>query len=159
MKIRITDIAAICILLMSFLSCNDDKSSTVGAKVDTETPGVGNKIVVDYNIKNDSALTYISTYQDYVETVKDSLAGLTVSSGNSEKLIYGVRVQINELKQVLENAEQHDSLWVMMAIKPIGEADMIFTMRSTNSEGEETWKFFDFTQPCPTSCPNLPFSQ
>jgi hypothetical protein len=159
MKTAIHYLFAICILLSCSLACNNyDKNAKQDSKSINQSEPTLCKIDTHFKIPADSATIFISKYDQYLDSLKKT------GAIDSKPLIKGVRVKIDELYELVcavkgyDNSNQY-SLFIMNGIKPDG-TDMVFMLQSDSNLASGTtggtdpfpW-YFDFTSPCPPSCP------
>jgi len=110
-----------------------------------------------YEIDRVCAEQSIHAYAEYIETVKTVL-DTAHFTGNEEKLIRGTKLGRDEIQEIanLLNADSTAIPYIMLAFKEDSSgvyADMIFTIESGDGSRREDYRYFDFTQPCPTYCP------
>jgi len=93
-------------------------------------------------------------YQAYISEVSTTLEKYDslVYPDPGKRLVYGAKVDRAELLEVLLKSEPGDSLFIMMGIMDTDSTELIFAVEC---KAKENWKFFDFTQPCPTACPSF----
>lgn len=138
----------------------------------TETPGprdpdrgIGDNLSF-FEIDSTDAIEYAENYVDYIDAVKDTLNSeeSNPQMDNGRLLTYGAKVDLKELAEILWRAERADSLfdeknelYLMMGIIPsksepsIDSTELIFSLKNIE---ENTWRYFDFTIPCPNACPD-----
>ncbi|MFT4665349.1 MAG: hypothetical protein ACI8YQ_004558 [Polaribacter sp.] len=165
MKSRIIFSSALIILLALFGAC--DKGSNVKAVTAVTDGGITQEIQLLCNEPRDSTGSYeidavcaeisILAYDQYIKTVKAILDSVN-SGGNEEKLIRGAKVGREEIQQLADLLEADSTAvpYIMLAFKEdsLGVyTDMIFTIQSGDGSNDGDYKYFDFTQPCPTYCP------
>ncbi|MEM1319210.1 MAG: hypothetical protein AAGG75_03085 [Bacteroidota bacterium] len=137
------------ILLINLWACAEQKN-TDRAIINNEGPTWPiQDSLPSFQIEPEKAFEYANNYREYIDGVKDSLG----EASNDTRLIYGARVAIDELKEILFNSSATDTsgqLYVMLGIMPSDSTEVIFTLQSgITSE----WTSYDFTLPCPTGCP------
>ncbi len=126
-----------------------------------------------FKIDSTEAYKALIEYKDYIDGVQVALvkSDSLRYHDDKNKLNYGVGVKLMELRQVLWNSKYHplhgegyidkDSLFLMNAIrddKGKEVTEIIFALKcydESTGAYDSTWKFFDFTRPCPTSCPGF----
>lgn len=114
-----------------------------------------------WQIPSEDAEAYMHSYRQYIREVKDTLeaTGGDVNY-NNERLVYGAKVNLQELRAILFHS--HDTLgldsinqlYVMMGISPSSGTDSTKLIFALNSTVNNSTKYFNFTMPCPTACPN-----
>ena len=150
---------AFIIVFTSFLACNE-------APIETEAKDkVKQKIemlcsedrhgTLTHEIDGVCAESSILAYDEYIEQVK-----LSLGAGNGAKLIRGSKINREDFYQVIDLLDSDSAAvpYIMLAFKEdaLGVyTDLIFTIQTGNGASNEDYKYFDFTQPCPTACPNL----
>ncbi|MDC8003612.1 hypothetical protein POV27_06085 [Aureisphaera galaxeae] len=138
-----------CLFIVAFSSCNED------AKDDKNCP----KSTKTYQIPDSTGINSINNYETYINAVKKDLVKHdTIPTANvDERLIYGAKVELAELREILTMADCNtDELYAMLAIMPNDSTEIVFALKSTtvmDSDPATPWLFFDFTHPCPTACP------
>lgn len=165
MKTTIIYHFAICMLLISSWSCNNDKKVaqdlrlTLEQKIDSLAL---DSLPKSFEIPKKEATACILKYVGYIDMVQKSISeNDSIKFPNSStKLNYGAQVRLVELREVLRNANPADELWIMQAIMPDGNTELIFSLKSTslkttNEDTDGPWSFYDFTRPCPAACPEL----
>lgn len=121
----------------------------------------------DFEIEEAYADSAITNYYTYINDVKEELSvadsNKYPSSATNEKLNYGVWVDLQELKDVLEDAGPNAELYLMNGIMRNDSTETIFALKTTPRGGVSDvimWEYFDFTQACPNNCPGfMDFSQ
>ena len=131
---------------MNAFSASSECSEPVISKGDTLT----------YRIKDSCATKFISQYQEFLGELKDTLN--TINSGGGftstadQQLVWGAKVDLRELREILIRSNMNDSLFIMQGIMSNNKTEMIFVLKSTD---DNTVQYFDFTMPCPTACPTI----
>ncbi|MDF1696620.1 MAG: hypothetical protein P1U56_12340 [Saprospiraceae bacterium] len=102
-------------------------------------------------INPNCAKKLIHNYQRDVDALKAE------NQNNSEidnLLSYGAYVHIEDLKRIVIHFEEtkQDSVFAMLAAVPGEPSTMIFVLTDPVSGSND---YFNFTQPCPSACPNL----
>jgi hypothetical protein len=177
MTLKTVKLTVICSVLFLFAACNastendsevlppiGDEISELLDPNDPEDPNdscytVGNMRCKE--IESDSAVNYINDYNAYINNIKSTLNNTapTTYSNVDSTLIYGVGTTIGELRQIIDNSllDDDSELWIMLGMKTDNTTEMYFGLDGTNRNTHvEEWQFYDFTKPCPNSCPNLP---
>ncbi|MBC8756548.1 hypothetical protein H2O64_17885 [Kordia sp. YSTF-M3] len=157
-----------------FLSCNQEKT-------DKENPVTKNKLTKESKdcnngrgyIKNqiceNEAIGYLEDYKTYIDDVvnylDDQKHGTPLE--NRKALNYGSETSALELFEVLLEFKKHrgnltddDRIFLMNVRKPEtkSKSDMLVTevvLVIQPADGSDNF-YFDFTQPCPNGCPDLP---
>jgi len=175
MKTKVLYPVSICLLLICFWACNNEKKMPQEVKSAvihlTDSCGLNIDKMKSYKIPSDTAIGDIARYEIYYDQLK-----ATLPDEESDHLILGVNVAIEELYQLLctVRSEPKDSLFIMNAIKfdttskgkDTTITDMIFVLQKhwvpnglaeldEPTEPKSPLTFFDFTQPCPAACPSL----
>ncbi|NOQ71834.1 MAG: hypothetical protein GQ574_07530 [Crocinitomix sp.] len=174
MKLKTIKLTLICGAIFLLAACNansenetegsDEVATTLADSNDPEDPNdpcntVGNLRCKE--IESDSAVNYINAYNAYINNVKSTLSASVpvIYPNTSSTLIYGVGTTIAELREIIDNSELDDDseLWIMLGMEDDSTTEMYFGLDGTNKLTlEEEWQFYDFTKPCPNSCPTLP---
>ncbi len=119
---------------------------------------IGNRGGESYEIDSADAMQYIAGYQEYINGVKKVLdvKAPHLYPNKDQNLIYGVGTTICELKNIIASAQVQDNseIWIMMGLMSNDSTEMIFALEGENRKGEKEWQYFDFTRPCPNSCPD-----
>lgn len=113
----------------------------------------------DEEINPACAETSIDAYMEYITSVKVALDDPSFP-GKEDKLIRGVRVNREDMIQALslrDSTHDDEEIYIMMAMKTdeseVVYTDFIFTVQ-TGQGDTATYKYYDFTQPCPNYCPD-----
>ena len=145
------------LLLICSWACQQETNPTPPL----ERPGPGlTDSLGSYQIDSADAVQYISDYQNYIDSVSDTLSNnyATQFPNPAEKLVYGARVDLMTLREILLNSDrlnpENDTLYLMMGTME-NEADSTGLIFCLNSGADDSWLFFDFTMPCPNACPTL----
>ncbi len=119
---------------------------------------IGNRGGESYEIDSADAMQYITDYHNYINGVKKVLdvKAPHLYPNKDKNLIYGVGTTICELKNIIATAQAQDNseIWIMMGLMSNDSTEMIFALEGQDENGVEEWQFFDFTRPCPNSCPS-----
>lgn len=109
-----------------------------------------------YEIEKDTAIAAIEQYQGYIDSVAILLNRMPQRYPDTDdKLIHGVQVERGELLDILKACPK-DSLYIMIGTKSSGETEFFFAFESKSDKVDvSSWHFYDFTQPCPTACPDF----
>ncbi|MEM9920095.1 MAG: hypothetical protein AAF990_18510 [Bacteroidota bacterium] len=147
MKSILFNVLTIVLLLMTLSACQ-------------ERPKPRNDSTTPHQIDATAAKNHIDAYEAYIDQVIDTLSsdegGEWANPG--KRLIYGASVDIEELREILFVSDKQgdlakkDSLFIMMGIMDSDSTELIFALKSGV---EPSWKFFDFTLPCPNACPKF----
>ena len=144
------------LILISLWACNNETDSAA-EKVSWDDLSI-------HQIPAVVARPAINRYQEYVDTVTTVLsAGKDSIFQNPQKtLIYGAQVDREELRKVLLRTDTTDTVYIMMGIldgvgrTAADSTELIFAAEVWDDKLEAmSWKFFDFTLPCPTACPQF----
>ena len=150
-KIQIT----LFLLSITFYACNLEQPATVKEpqKILASFQDVENRDL-SHKIDSADAVNYINDYKLYIDGVNQTIVNTDNPSypDPSEKLVYGARVDLIELREILLNAKSGDQLYAMLGVMPTDSTAIIFTLESASTNKVE---FFDFTYPCPTACPTF----
>ncbi|GAB5399856.1 MAG: hypothetical protein Aureis2KO_14410 [Aureisphaera sp.] len=151
----------VCIILLScFAGC---------VKEQPESPPRGLTVVCDtiqrpkgsYEICESLAMRSIHKYKNYITKLSDTIQkrGIASTNNTNKKLTRGVKIDIDELYQILHSVKgQNNELYGMFSVMPSDSTEVIFALKSVSNKSlneDWEWSFFDFTHPCPTSCPNF----
>ena len=158
MKTNTLLILSFFVFIISLWACNETQDSQSSSHSNSE-PGPCHKQIFNsqelpYAYKDSCAVAAINAYQNTIDTILDSLP-----DKDSSDLIYGARVDIDELRSVLvhhfANKTGFDSLYVMLGITEEKETHIIFALQNTSDNDASTvqTQYFNFTYPCPSSCP------
>lgn len=109
-------------------------------------------------IHTECAEHYIEKYAAYVDSIVAYFEALPDNPFPDIKrnLGYGAEVKnINELRNILihENLKSYDELYTMMGNMSNDSTEIIFVLKDSAPGVEEPFMYFNFTYPCPTSCP------
>ena len=135
-----------------FTSC---ESTTEDVVESDSTPPRGG---FSFQITKENALKYIAGYDYYA----DSLNTVLLRSGNvpenAQYLSHGAVVELDEMRRIVRFADSLgvDSCEVSIMSGIIKDtAELIFCLEKkfANDSDPSRLLFFDFTSPCPTSCP------
>lgn len=115
------------------------------------TPRIGDPL--SHEIRDTCAIRYIEEYQHYITEVQNTLTMDHPERFRNvgEKLVFGAKVDRAELREMLMKSSHKDPLWIMMGIMPSDSTELIFSMKDST----DTWRYYDFTYPCPTACPDF----
>lgn len=107
--------------------------------------------VIVKRINNECAFSCINSYEEKITEIKAQNATFT---NIDELLVRGAKVELNELRSILNAAERNDQdeLYAMLAAMPDGATEIVFVLKTFDAD-KETMEFFNFTQPCPHACP------
>lgn len=138
-----------------FLTCKTDTESEQsqselpeGTKAKQGSSGG----ILSHKIPNADAELYIRQYKEYIEKVDTTLDSIPNGDGmnTDSKLVFGARVDLLEILEIIKDAKPQDQLFVMMGLMENDTTEAIFAL---NTHSTDEWTFYDFTQPCPTACP------
>lgn len=157
--------ATLIVLLTFFWSCNGEPNTAATnntIKKDIEMLCKEDRDgTITQQISKTCAKTSIDAYAKYIETLKISLPPID-STYNEARLIRGAKINRAELLRIAVLLKRDTSAvpFIMLALKEddLGVyTDMILTIESEDSTsiGDASYKYFDFTQPCPHACPDL----
>lgn len=88
-------------------------------------------------------IAMISEAQTYIDDVNATI------SGTSPKIPYGAKIPVCELQEILNDLGETPEVWAMMAMKD-GKLEIVF---QGLDDATSTYKYYDFTHPCPAMCP------
>ena len=155
MKSKIKILITLFLLSITFYACNLEQPDTVkeSHKI-LASFQEGENRDLSHKIDSAHAVNYINDYRSYINGVNQSILNADNASypDPSEKLVYGARVDLIELREILLNAKSGDQLYAMLGVMPSDSTEIIFTLESASTNKVE---FFDFTYPCPTACPTF----
>jgi hypothetical protein len=157
------------ILLISFSACNGDKTTKEDSK-SGDTPIIDSPASLErFRIDKIPAKVALVKYKAYADSAQANLKRMYPErySNVRNKLNYGVKVDLKELRRLTATAEfvNADELYLMNAIRSSGDStsegpvedvnEIIFVLKSAelDKNGDPEWYYFDFTQPCPAACP------
>jgi hypothetical protein len=95
------------------------------------------------SIPTSEGTAMISEAQTYIDDVNSTI------SGTNPKIPYGAKIPICELQEILKDLGDTPEVWVMMAMKD-NKLEIVF---QGLDDATNTYKYYDFTNPCPISCP------
>lgn len=141
------------LLIASISACDQSKPEESNERTESSFAEVTESDSLEsYQIPNIDARSYIDKYQEYITSIEPEIS----SPEEAQFLTYGAKVDLAELARIVGRAQDPDSdssqIFVMMGIMPSDTTEVIFCLNKY-SEGNVTSSFFDFTRPCPTSCP------
>ncbi len=158
-------------LLICLWACQNSETTPVenGNKKGRFNPRSGLDNHLTYQIAGFRAKQYIEEYQEYINLVDSTITKEDEELGENSvgKLIYGTKVDLKELKEILDSSDMEiDELYLMLGIMDTDSTELIFSLASIDSTKiisgpdttismDTTWTFFDFTMPCPTACPKF----
>jgi len=149
------------VFLFLICSCSWACQEETDPPASPELPHLGlTDSLASYRIDSVDAIQYINNYQEYINSVNDTLSNNYAAQfpDSRKKLVYGARVDLQELRQVLFDANRsnldNDTLYLMLGTMG-NEADSTGLVFSLQSGTDGSWQFYDFTMPCPNACPNL----
>ncbi len=162
MKLRNTVFAALAILFACCWSCDANQTSTPTS----DDSGSNEQTVLGDSLRHQipafKALKYLERYKVYVSGI-----AAIIDKENSElfpdpdqKLVFGAKVDRLELIEVLKhsmnpNPAIKDSVYIMMGIMDTDSTELIFVTEHFDTLKKETvLRYYDFTRPCPTACPD-----
>lgn len=161
-KVVSTALLLLCIMLIGF-SCSERGNGKIndGSVSHNSNNHTSTKVdVSNFQISPDTAKQRIERYAEFSNNMTDFLEAAGVSSDSTKYFVYGQKVQIDELKSILESAtDQHNDLYIMLGIDNVTqETDIIFSLRCDTVQCNfepvlPFWEYFDFTRPCPQYCP------
>jgi len=114
----------------------------------------------NYRISNDCARCQLTNYGMNGQPFK--LNGTAIQ---------GFKIDHQELRQILDSLESDDEVYAMLSVKKIKKkedarqmnrvADLVFIVQPGKEDPGmvEQTEYFDFTEPCPTACPDEDFIQ
>ena len=140
-------------IIISLWACNETQDSqpiSDPGPCHEQLPGYPTDLPFAY--KKACAVVAINTYQHTIGAILDSLPNV-----DSNKMIYGAEVKIHELRAILMHHDantSYDNLFVMLGISD-GQGHVIFALQDTsnNDASSVQTQYFNFTLPCPSSCP------
>jgi hypothetical protein len=140
--------------VLTYLAGNMDSSQ--GCEIPFVEDSSGNTLA--YRMRDTCAMNAIRGYKDSIDLVKNLLQSQDSANYTNvdETLIYGIGIDMREIKRIINASRfsSNDSLYVMMGIMPSGGTGMIFALESQEqATSNKEWQYFDFTRPCPNSCP------
>lgn len=160
MKSRIISIFLFffCLLLVCF-SCQD-KSTNPKKNLQEANINMVNNNTSAFQISADTAMTRIKKYAEFSDNVSSIIKTNGSYSDSTKFLVYGQKVQIDELKSILSAAsDQNNELYIMLGIdNATKETDIVFSLQCDTIQCSDMpilpyWEYFDFTRPCPQYCP------
>lgn len=167
--------AVLLILVCSLASaCNDNLNEDRISQLEEFCAEGQAKDQQCFRITESDALSSINLYLDNITNVQSSLdssyAPIQVTKENL--LNYGAKVNVEELKRVLSYVENTggDELYLINSVRPVRDenrrllghnaSEPIFVLSAAaignKSPGQNFYYYFDFMQPCPAACPDLP---
>lgn len=166
MKTTIVYALLVSICFIGFSSCDSDKASKENSKV-------GDQVNLDENyiLEPEIAVPALAAYQTYIDAAQADLTNsdsLYYTAQNvSERLTYGVKVELSELNRVelSQLILDADEFYLLNALRPNNEVlgdtvtEIIFAIKPSKEKQKNTaipeWVYFDFTSPCPAACPTI----
>ena len=146
------------ILLLCF-SCQDKSNDSIQNQQNSDNSNVQPNPST-FRISTDTAMTRIKRYADFSNNVSSILKTNGTYSDSTKYLVYGQKVEIDELKSILSDAtDQNNDLFIMLGINnETKETDIVFSLRCDTIQCSDMpilpyWEYFDFTRPCPQICP------
>lgn len=85
----------------------------------------------------------ITEAQSYIDSVNTSLVTGAV------QIPYGAKIPICELQEIINDLGETPEVWAMMGMKD-GKLEIVFQGLDSATS---TYRYYDFTVPCPTTCP------
>ncbi|MFN7118526.1 MAG: hypothetical protein ACK4TA_17140 [Saprospiraceae bacterium] len=132
--------------------------------IDQPTPAIADTTSYD-PIPVQYAKPQIDSFQTYIDnlwfTRKDNKIG-TDTSDIDDLYFHGFKVNWRELIKIQDSIAAKSDIYLMLAIKDAKpgskrprEIDTYILVKPKNSglANPDDWLYFDFTEPCPTSCP------
>ena len=125
-----------------------------------------NKGISIHAISDSLTSVYTANYQKYIDSVMSSLRKVQFPDPG-RYLTYGAKVDLFELREVLSQSRCGDQLYLMLGIKPsdsnpkVDSTEIFFILDKTERLRKDEFAMgdegeiegFDFTYPCPNSCP------
>lgn len=85
----------------------------------------------------------ITEAQSYIDSVNTSFATGAV------QIPYGAKIPLCELQEIIDDLGETPEVWAMMGMKD-GKLEIVF---QGLDDATSTYKYYDFTAPCPVTCP------
>lgn len=169
MKTTIQYSLVICVLVVCCLACNNNKPAAENLSKTTQIAAEINLDSIfyqDHAINNDSAHNELERYKDYIDQARIDLKKFDpVKYKNVDSILrYGAYIERSELGEMLALSSSNDSVFVLTGMKYKQdknqeyylEQDIIYALKATSGINNTiTWRYFDFTQPCPAACPDI----
>ncbi|MFM9946901.1 MAG: hypothetical protein ACKV1O_03085 [Saprospiraceae bacterium] len=142
------------VLFLGVFACNNSANETSMAKTETSTAASGGKLPA-FQISADTAQAWMvrwaNTRTDMVEVLQNSDI-----AQDTTFLVNGFQIPRLELDSMLNYLGPDPKVWAMLAIK-YNAATQTFVPELVFAAEPATggsWSYYDFTAPCPTSCPD-----
>jgi hypothetical protein len=130
-------------LAIGLSACSD----SLTRKVESTTNEAG-EIIGDIVEPNPSSVS--------IDDVRQWIADFDTVSGNHE-FTHGFKLSVGDISALFEDKDtvNSDTIYAMIGYKAeIDSFDLIFCIETPTGSG--VYKYFDFTKPCPSFCPNYP---
>ena len=111
-------------------------------EIDRQTQEQVSTCAID-SISASEGETMISEAQVYIDEVNEMILS------DSALIPYGAKIPICELQEILNDLGTTPDVWAMMAMKG-GKLEIVF---QGLDDSTNTYKYYDFTKPCPVTCP------
>ncbi|NUO03202.1 MAG: hypothetical protein HUU01_21540 [Saprospiraceae bacterium] len=146
---------ALAALTLGLWSCNNAGSEAEMAKNETTAVASGNPLPA-FQISADSAQTWMGRWVEERKDIVDVLNSANMSP-DTAFLVYGYHLPRLELDSMLRYLGPDPDVWAMLAIKYDSRSqkfvpELVFAAEPNGASGD--WSYYDFTVPCPTSCPD-----
>lgn len=76
--------------------------------------------------------------------------------GDSIYVVNGFHVPFDDIQSLVNNIGQEDQLFAMLAVETdsLGNPHYALIFQAPDTTKEHTIRYYDFTKPCPTNCPD-----
>ncbi len=140
------------------VACNHadkDKDNVLSATNNGTKPEYGGGPMPAFQISADSAQTWMKRWGVERNGIVQVLANSPVAS-DSTLLVYGFHIPRLELDSMLNYLGPNPNVWAMLAVKYDNTQnafvpELVFAAEPNNTKAD--FSYYDFTAPCPTSCP------
>ncbi len=135
-------------------SCNN--SGSEGSMAKTESDAAAGASLPAFQIPADSAHVWMSRWIDKRHSIDQAITTCGTPSDTSY-LVYGYQLPRLELDSMLQYLGPDPKVWAMIAIKYDSASQMFVPELVFAAEPNakiKDWSYYDFTAPCPTSCPD-----
>lgn len=152
---HLTFFALVLLLFSGIFACSDSKQDVPPADEKTAQSSDQNVLPLMDPLKADTAKR---KWEALRVVLVNTLKGLDVPK-DTNFVAKGFHVPFNDLKRIMDNIGDTTQLFAMLAIQDSagipGKPMISLIFQAPDKTPERAIRFYDFTKPCPSDCPNV----